>query len=63
MKKVLKNENKSTEVKLLENKVIEEIESKIAESSEGVEHAQAEMKDYSKLSLEELVTVTTTPIA
>lgn len=37
------------------NKAIDEIEDKIAESSEQVEHEQAEMLDYKKFSLEELV--------
>ena len=53
---ILKIENEAPEVKLLENKAVEEIESKIAESSEEVEHAPIEMKDYSKFTLEELVT-------
>ncbi|MFD1293649.1 DUF349 domain-containing protein [Lutibacter holmesii] len=45
----------TTEVKLLENKAIEEIEDKIAESSEKVEHTSVELIDYSTFSLEELV--------
>ena len=45
----------TTEVKLLENKAIEEIEDKIAESSAKVEHSSVELIDYSKFSLEELV--------
>ncbi|SNR44433.1 protein of unknown function [Lutibacter agarilyticus] len=45
----------TTEIKLLENKAIEEIEDKIAESSEKVEHTSIELIDYSKFSLEELV--------
>lgn len=52
---VLKIENEAPEVKLLENKAVDEIESKIAEASEVVEHAPVEMLDYSKFSLEELV--------
>jgi hypothetical protein len=43
------------EVKLLENKAIEEIENSIAEASENVEHHPVEMLDYSSLTLEELV--------
>lgn len=37
------------------NKAIDEIESKIAESSEKVEHSAVEMIDYNSLSLEDLV--------
>lgn len=37
------------------NKAIDEIESKIAESSEVIEHKQIEMEDYESLSLEDLV--------
>lgn len=55
VEEVLKIENEAPEVKLLENKAVEEIETKIAESSEATEHAPIEMKDYSKFTLEELV--------
>lgn len=37
------------------NKAIDEIESKIAESSEKIEHSAVEMIDYNSLSLEDLV--------
>jgi len=37
------------------NKAVDEIEDKIAESSEGVEHSPVEMIDYNNHSLEELV--------
>ena len=37
------------------NKAVDEIESKIAESSEVIEHKQIEMEDYESLSLEDLV--------
>jgi len=53
---ILKIENEAPEVKLLENKAVEEIENKIAETSEATEHRSIDMQDYSKFSLEELVT-------
>ena len=37
------------------NVAVDEIESKIAESSENTEHPAIEMEDYGKLSLDELV--------
>jgi len=43
------------EIILLENKAVEEIENKIAETSEVVAHSPVEMLDYESLSLEELV--------
>ncbi len=43
------------EVKLLENKAVDEIENKIAESAEVIDHAPIEMLDYSTFSLEQLV--------
>jgi hypothetical protein len=52
---VLKIENVAPEVKLIENKAVEEIENKIAESSEEREHSLVEMLDYSKFTLEDLV--------
>jgi hypothetical protein len=52
---VLKIENVAPEIKLIENKAVEEIESKIAESSEEVIHLPAEMLDYSVFTLEDLV--------
>ena len=55
VKEVLKIENVAPEVKLIENKAVEEIENKIAESSEEVDHSPAEMQDYSKFTLEDLV--------
>ncbi len=48
-KKSDKKENNSS------NKAVDEIESKIAESAEIVEHAKIEMLDYSKFNLEDLV--------
>ncbi len=50
----------NTEIKT--EPAISEIEEKIAESSEKVEHANVEMVDYSSFSLEELVTELTTLI-
>jgi len=43
------------EIKLLENKAVEEIENKLAETSEVIVHSPIEMVDYGSLSLEELV--------
>ena len=50
-----KTEDVSEDDKPASNKAIDEIESKIAESSEKVEHVAIEMADYENLSLEELV--------
>jgi len=52
---IIKKLKASPEIKLLENKAIEEIDNKIAESSETVVHVPAEMLDYDSLTLEELV--------
>jgi len=43
------------EIKLLENKAVEEIENKIAETSEAIVHSPVEMLNYESLNLEELV--------
>jgi len=51
----LKKLEAAPEIKLLENKAVEEIESKIAETSEAIVHSPVEMLDYESLNLEELV--------
>lgn len=51
----LKKLGSGPEIKLLENKAVEEIENKIAETSEAIVHSPVEMLDYESLNLEELV--------
>lgn len=53
--KILESVETKNEVPIVSNKAIDEIDTKIAESSETIEHVRVEMKDYDNFSLEDLV--------